>query len=306
MVILSAILIIGILFTFYRPTYSVTLNGEFVGYTNDKNGLQKQINEYMKGIKTENIAFVDIETLPEYSLCFIKRDNTDSSNEILEKIKSLGTTYYEYYAITLKDEEKYYVATKEEAEEAIDALKKKDSNNIKNIAYTQVYSTELKDYSDQDTIVTGLYEKKKAVYTVASAGGYGMTTEKLELGINLIKPVSSYQMISSRFGQRASGTHKGLDIAAVQGTPIVAAASGTVTAAGWSNAGYGYFVLISHGNGIETLYGHCSALYVNAGQYVNQGATIATVGSTGNSTGPHLHLEIRVNGVRVNPQYYLY
>ena len=65
-------------------------------------------------------------------------------------------------------------------------------------------------------------------------------------------------------------------------------------------------MLISHGNGVQTLYGHCSKLYVSAGQYVEQGQAIATVGSTGNSTGPHLHLEIRVNGTRVNPQYYLY
>ena len=142
MIVIFAILIIGIISVFYKPTYSVTLNGEFIGYTNDKNGLQKKINEYMKGIETQNIAFVDIQTLPEYSLCFVKRDSVDNSEEILEKVKSLGTTYYEYYAILLEDEEKYYVPTKEEAEAIIDELKEEDSNNIKDISYTQVYSTE--------------------------------------------------------------------------------------------------------------------------------------------------------------------
>lgn len=303
---ISAILIIGIISIFYKPTYAVTLNGEFIGYTKDKNSLQKNINEYMQGQENDNVAFVDIETLPEYSLCFVKRENVENDDEIFDKVKKQGTTYFECYAVTLKEEEKYYVSTKEEAEEIIEQLKKKDSNNIKDIAYTQVYSTEEKEYSDQETIVTGLYEKKKVVYTVASAGGGGITNEKLELGISLIKPVSSYQMISSRFGRRSSGTHKGLDIAAQSGTTIVAAASGTVTSSGWSNTGYGNFVLISHGNGVQTLYGHCSKLYVSAGQYVEQGQAIATVGSTGNSTGPHLHLEIRVNGTRVNPQYYLY
>lgn len=302
---ISTILIIGIISFFYKPTYAVTLNGEFIGYTNDKTSLQKEINEYMKGKETDNIAFVDIETLPEYSLCFVKKENIENNEEIIEKVKNQGVTYYECYAVTLKDEEKYYVTTKEEAEDVIETLKEKNSNNIKNIAYTQIYSTEPKEYTDKDTIVDGLYEKKKVVY-VASAGGGGVTNEKLELGIDLIKPVSSYQRISSRFGWRASGTHKGLDVAAQRGTTIVAAASGTVESAGWSNSGYGYFVLISHGNGIETLYGHCSELYVSAGQYVAQGESIAAVGSTGNSTGPHLHLEIRVNGVRVNPQYYLY
>ena len=299
-------LIIGIISFFYKPTYAVTLQGEFIGYTNDKNSLQKEINEYMNGKEIENIAFVDIETLPEYSLCFVKKENVENNEEIIEKVKNQGIIYYECYAVTLKEEEKYYVTTKEEAEDVIETLKEKNSSNIQNIAYTQVYSTEPKEYTDKDTIVEELYEKKKTVYTVASAGGGGMTSERLEIGIDLIKPVSSYQMISSRFGWRESGTHKGLDIAAEYGTPIVAAASGTVESAGWTNSGYGNFVLISHGNGIETLYGHCSELYVSAGQYVAQGETIATVGSTGWSTGPHLHLEIRVNGVRVNPQYYVY
>ena len=303
MIIIFAILIIVIISIFYKPTYSVTLNGEFIGYTNDKNGLQKKINEYMKGIETQNIAFVDIQTLPEYSLCFVKRDSVDNSEEILEKVKSLGTTYYEYYAILLEDEEKYYVPTKEEAEAIIDELKEKDSNNIKDISYTQVYNTELKEYTAQDQVVAGLYEKKKVYY---SSGSYSIASAKIELGIDLIKPVTSGYTITSRFGSRSSGMHTGLDIAAPAGTPIYAAASGTVVASGWSNTGYGYYIIISHENGVQTLYGHCSALYVSAGQYVAQGENIAAVGSTGNSTGNHLHLEIRVNGSRVNPQYYLY
>ena len=304
MIIISAILIIGIISVFYKPTYAVTLNGEFIGYTNDKNGLQKRINEQMKGIETENIAFIDIETLPEYSLCFVKRDSIDNTEEIFEKVKSLGTTYYEYYAIMLKDEEKYYVPTKEEAEAIIDELKNKDSNNIQDIAYTLIYNTELKEYTAQDDVVAGLYEKKKV--PVYSSSYYTIASAKVDLGISLIKPISSGYTITSRFGARSSGMHTGLDIAAPTGTPIYAAASGTVTASGWSTSGYGYHVIISHGNGVETLYGHCSALYVSEGQYVSQGENIAAVGSTGNSSGPHLHLEIRVNGARVNPQYYLY
>ena len=78
-----------------------------------------------------------------------------------------------------------------------------------------------------------------------------------------------------------------------------------MTFAGYKGS-YGYMVVISHNNEIETYYGHCSKLYVTAGQKVNQGDTIAAVGNTGNSTGPHLHLEIRVNGVAYNPQNYLY
>ncbi len=302
---LSTILIIGIISIFYKPAYAVTLNGEFVGYTNDKNGLQKEINSYMKGVEEENIAFVDVETLPEYSLCFVKRDTSDSGEEILNSVKDMGTTYYECYAITLKDEEKYYVASKDEAEEIVNTLKKKNSNNISDIAYTEVYDTNSKEYSDKDTIVAGLYEKK-VYYSTSSSYGYGVTTAKLDVNISLIKPIETGYTITSRFGTRSSGMHKGLDVAAPMGTPIHAASSGTVTTAGWTDTGYGNYIIISHGDGIETLYGHCSQLYVSAGDYVSQGDVIGAVGSTGWSTGPHLHLEIRVNGTRVNPQYYLY
>ena len=124
------------------------------------------------------------------------------------------------------------------------------------------------------------------------------------LGIGLITPVSG--IITSRFGPRASGNHTGLDIAGPVGTTIAAAAGGTVVFSGWDNYGLGYAVKISHGNGVETVYGHCSKLYVQTGETVVAGQAIAAMGSTGNSTGSHLHLEIRVNGVRENPQLYLY
>ena len=89
------------------------------------------------------------------------------------------------------------------------------------------------------------------------------------------------------------------------GTPIYAAASGVVTYAGQTAGGYGIHVQIDHGGGVQTLYGHCSALAVSYGQYVSQGQVIAYVGSTGNSTGNHCHFEVIVNGTRVNPAPYI-
>ena len=96
-----------------------------------------------------------------------------------------------------------------------------------------------------------------------------------------------------------------MDIATSLGTPIKAASSGKVIQAGWKGT-YGNLVIIQHTDSIQTYYAHCSKLYVTAGQQVSQGEVIASVGSTGNSTGPHLHLEIRVNGSPRNPQSYLY
>ncbi|MEK9200982.1 MAG: M23 family metallopeptidase [Patescibacteria group bacterium] len=100
--------------------------------------------------------------------------------------------------------------------------------------------------------------------------------------------------------------HRGLDIATAHGTPIVAADSGRVTTAGWpDNGGYGNRVVIDHGNGYTTLYAHLSKVYVTAGQTVKRGDTLGLEGSTGRSTGPHLHFEIHKNGVFVSPLQHL-
>lgn len=111
-------------------------------------------------------------------------------------------------------------------------------------------------------------------------------------------------VVVSGFGMRWGRMHEGIDISASSGTPIWAAASGTVIWSGW-RGGYGNAVVVDHGNGLATLYAHASALLVGVGQSVSQGQTVALVGSTGNSSGPHLHFEVRVNGVAVDPLLYL-
>jgi LysM repeat protein len=113
--------------------------------------------------------------------------------------------------------------------------------------------------------------------------------------------------ITDRFGFRTiSGRwHNGLDIAGPSGSAVRAADSGFVVFAGWQGSGYGNLVIIDHRNGYVTYYAHLSTYYVNAGQSVGKGAVIAARGSTGNSTGPHLHFEIRYNGARKNPEMYL-
>lgn len=103
-----------------------------------------------------------------------------------------------------------------------------------------------------------------------------------------------------------SSTHHGIDIAAPIGTGIFAADSGTVVTAQWTNTGYGYYIIVDHGNGISTLYAHNSQLLVNVGQTVRRGQLIALMGSTGNSTGSHLHFEVRLNGQKTDPAPYIY
>ena len=114
-------------------------------------------------------------------------------------------------------------------------------------------------------------------------------------------------VVTSPYGLRWGGSdfHPGMDIANELGTPIVATADGTVEYAGWNSGGYGNMVDIDHGNGIMTRYGHAERVVVSAGQSVKRGQVIAYMGSTGFSTGPHVHYEIHVNGQKVNPISYL-
>lgn len=117
-----------------------------------------------------------------------------------------------------------------------------------------------------------------------------------------IRPTNSGYYISSGYGSRWGSFHSGIDITAggCYGAPIYAAASGTVITAS-SHWSYGNYVVIDHGGGYSTLYAHASSLAVSVGQHVNQGDVIARIGSTGQSTGPHLHFEVRVNGNTQNP-----
>ncbi len=309
---IAAVIIIGIVSLIYKPTYSVTLNGEFIGYIKDKSKLQKQINEYINNGSEDHVAFVEIEQLPEYQLCLLKKDVVTNDEEIFEMMKSLGTVYYKYYAVLEDKDAKAYVATTDEAEQIIEQLKQKSSDNQDKLAYVEVYETELKDFVTVETAVASLYKApvvKKAATKTSNSNVNTSTTisnEKKNLGIALIKPVSG--TITSRFGVRSSirkSAHTGLDIGVSRGTPVKAAASGSVIYAGYKGS-YGNLVIISHGNGVQTYYAHLDKLLVSAGDKVSQGAEIAKSGSTGNSTGPHLHFEVRVDGVALNPQNYVY
>lgn len=311
---LAVLLILACIASFYKISYSVTINGEMVGYTDNKSKLQTEINDYIENGESENTAFVQVDSLPEYKVCLLKRDVQASDEDIFNIIKSAGTTYYRYYSINENDEEKLYVANFTEAEDIINQLKEKNSKNMDNITISEKYETQMQDFTTVEDAVSNLYVQKPQV-TVAknkttSVGSVNTATTiaggKVSLGISLARPVSG--IISSRFGARSSirsSAHTGLDIATSTGTPVLAAASGTVTFSGRKGS-YGNLLVITHSNGVQTYYGHCSKLYVSAGTTVTQGQTVAAVGSTGNSTGPHLHFEIRVNGVAYNPQNYLY
>ena len=302
---IACFIIIGILAFFYKPAYMVTYNGDFIGYSDSKSKLQEKINDFIENGdgNSSNIAYVQITSMPKYELTFLKRNISTNNDDIYKAITSTGVTYYNYFAIQLNGEDKYFVSTYSEAEDVVNKLKEKNSNNIDNIKIMEKYNTELASFTNTDECVSALYEEKKSVKP-AYTGTNNSSTYIASLGISFVEPVQG--MLTSGFGVRRRDNHKGLDIANSMGTPIRAAASGTVTYAQYNSGGYGNLVIISHGNGVQTYYGHCSKLYVTAGQTVSQGEVISAMGSTGISTGSHLHWEVRINGVAQNPRNYLY
>ena len=311
---IAGIIITGLAIYVYKPMYSVSLNGEFLGYTQEKSALQARINDYIRQGDNENVAFIQVETMPEYKLCLLKKNVATSDDEIYEKVVTGGTTYYRYFALLKDNEEKFYFSTFDDAEKVINTLKDKESNNVDKLTVVEKYGTEMAEIAEVNSSVESLYEKKPVavVQTAKNRGGSGigasgMNNSKtvVNLGVTLIKPVSG--TITSRYGWRSRDNHKGLDIGAGYGTSIKAAAAGTVYVSAYGyNGGYGNYVILSHGNGVQTLYGHCSSLCVSPGEKVKQGQVIAKVGSTGISTGNHLHFEVRVNGVTQDRQSYVY
>ena len=330
LVSIATFLIVGAVSLLYKPIYSVTLDGKLIGYCAQKSKLQERIDEYVENGNgdNKNVAFVELDSMPKYDLCLLKRGITTNDEEIFEKVAENGTTYYKYYAILDDNEEKLSVAEFSTAEEVVQGLKDKNSENANNIQIIEKYDTEFADCVDKDEAIESLYEEKKVEKPVVKVASSNSSTSKISskssgnaagfstsrnmsrttasLGINLIKPITG--TITSRFGSVSSirsGAHTGLDIGASSGTPVKVAASGTVVWAGYKGS-LGNLVVVQHSNGVQTYYGHCSKIYVSSGQTVSQGQTISAVGSTGNSTGPHLHFEIRVNGVAYNPQNYVY
>ena len=140
---LAVLLILACIASFYKISYSVTINGEMVGYTDNKSKLQTEINDYIEKGESENTAFVQVENLPEYKVCLLKRDVQASDEDIFNTIKSAGTTYYRYYSINENDEEKLYLSTEKY---------KIGENNIKDYEDGDKYisritkETKLKDY----------------------------------------------------------------------------------------------------------------------------------------------------------------
>jgi len=179
------------------------------------------------------------------------------------------------------------------------------------------YVIDLVTYIDNKKVLSQNLTSLSIKAPVSQVIEKGMRAESISMGGYTVKQTSGYfcwpvvglEVVTSPFGWRSLGYHRGIDIsgANASGSLVVAGASGVVTEAGWSTGGYGNYVMIDHGNGVETLYAHMldNSLMVSAGDHVTKGQAVGRVGNTGYSFGAHLHFEVRINGTRVNPAWYI-
>lgn len=285
--------------------YEIKVGQKTVGYIKEKN----EINNYIESTinKNANIAFIDLKEDVSYNLKLVSRNENNKEN-VIKQIEDNLNIEYTTYAITYNKENIAYTSTMEKAEEVIDDLET-EKIDTDNVGILQVYSDRYEDIkvdSSEEIIkkISTAIEEKKTEKNIKIAKNNNSNNS-----IFTVKPISG--VITSRYGHRSSPggigstNHKGMDISAKSGTTIKAAATGTVKFAGYKGS-LGNLVIIESEKGIETYYGHCSKIYVKKGQKVTAGDKIAAVGQTGAATGPHLHLEIHVNGKVINPQKYLY
>jgi len=182
-------------------------------------------------------------------------------------------------------------------------VKEQGSDGSKIVTYS--YQQKNGETTSQE-VVEEKVSKEPVTQVVSEGPGQTAVTMAVSRGSNKSKSLAwpLRGPINSPYGARWGKLHNGLDIGGSTGNSYCAAAAGTVVSAGWGG-GYGNMILIDHGNGVSTRYGHSSKLLVSVGDRVEQGETIGLVGSTGHSTGPHLHFEVMINGSTVNPANYL-
>lgn len=305
--LLGLILTIAMLAIKYKPVYVVKVNDEILGYIENEESFKNKINEKIINNNGENIDSVSLYKEPQYELELIKRNKETNESEIIVKLEETAITTYKFYAVTLDGKTQEYVDTLEEAKKVVEKIDSEYKGNDLDLdisideKYTQnaedvkTDNVEVAETSLEDEIEK-ILEKQEAKKALATINGINLS----------VLPVSG--TITSRFGESSSirsSTHTGLDIACKTGTDIKVIADGKVVFTEY-NGSYGNLIKVDHGNGVQTWYAHCNKIYSNVGDTVKSGDRIGAVGSTGNSTGPHLHLEIRINSVAINPQKYLY
>ena len=295
-----------------------------MGLVSDKDKFEKDIKDTLEDVH-EPVVSATLSEKPRYSLRLVDKEDIDVDDDyVFAKIEEKIEKKYRYYNLKEDDKLLAKVSTKEEKDKLIEELKK--DKNVKDI--------KVEEEETKENYIISYEEAKQLAFSTAE----NIENDKKEKdaktkiekrNTNIIKNIRKGGTVSTSSSSNASAMlgslsfrrplnssrisagylgypgHRGIDFPSPQGTPVMAAEAGTVTTVLYSNKSYGNRVIIDHGNGISTLYGHNSTIIVSLGQRVSKGQTIAGVGSTGRSTGNHVHFEIRINGKPINPTSYV-
>lgn len=312
--LVALILIAAIILASYKPVYTVLINGEEKGYVTSKKKLQHDIEEYLQKGDSEKVGYILLNDRPEYEFNLVRKEIKTKDNEILAGIINSCDVFYKVYAVDVNDEEICKVDSLQTAQTIVDKVNKEQEGYTKKatIKISEKYEKQISTVDDLEVVVNNIIEpikkeneslvKKYTKYASSKKVSKEVLNSLLNSNVELTfsYPVTGY-IVTSRYGWRRSGFHTGIDYAVNYGTPIYASEDGVVTCSQWSG-NYGYLVKLQHAGGFETRYAHCSRFAVSVGDEVKKGDVIAYVGSTGNSTGPHLHLEIRYKGQSIDPE----
>ena len=314
-------LMIALLLASYKPVYRVSLDGEELGYASSKSKIQDSIDDYLQNGDGGNVGYVLMEEKPSYSLKLAKKDIQTEDDMILAELKDTCDVYYRVYAVEVNGEQVCLADNMELAQTVVDKVMEEQEDYTKQatVRVAEKYEQEYEAMEEENLEITvasiikpikaenDAVVKKKTTYAAAKKVSQEVLDSLLESTKELdFKVPVEGGVITSRYGWRRNGQeyHTGLDYGVAMGKPIYAAEDGVVTCAQWAG-NYGYLVKIQHAGGYETRYAHCSRFAVTVGTEVKKGDVIAYIGSTGRSTGPHVHLEIRYEGKHLNPEDFL-
>ena len=294
------------------------VDGELIGITKES----EELNTLLDKVLTDYRKDYDAETTTEFAN-EVKVEPVTQTTDKYFTAKELIDSASDKFSITLSTDMWYNVTLDYETEYEYDDTKDESYREVKTKGCegeaVVTLRTTFTDGMQTDCVQTDLKVTKEPVNEVVIVGTQVIEEEEESYSYSednnatyysngsFAWPVPYTSTITSYYGYRWGTTHTGIDISdsGIYGQDIVASDSGTVTWAGYDDSGYGYYVIIDHGNGYQTLYGHCSSLAVSQGETVYQGQTIAYVGSSGDSTGAHLHFEIRSGSNRLDPMTFL-
>lgn len=289
--------------------YSLSVDGQVIGVTDQGTELKAMLEDYL----VEARAKYDDKTTTEFAND-VQVNNVSASPSQVQTAEDVFAKAKDLFSVSLYTDWSYEVDMDYETNVTYDETKDNSYEEVTKKGEAGKVTVNLRlNYVDGNLVDSVVTDTKVTKEPVAEEVTIGSKQGEREYGAtggttgSFMWPVPHTHNVTSLREWRWGRMHNGIDIAGGgdYGQPIVASDGGIVTFAGNDGGGYGNYVMIDHGNGYMTVYGHASELCCTTGQYVGQGETIALIGSTGNSTGPHLHFEIRLNGEYQDPLEYV-